>query len=560
MKLSSQADLNDWVTFINLDRKWITRVKKATKSCRECRRETAEATVWEKSFQLDLQRDGVLAELDVEERKDANWICETCQMAFNSKKALSVHAMKIHGYRNLVTHYVTDGSCPNCAKYFTNRSRLAAHLQAVSECFGRVKACFPPLTQEIIHEMAEDDKQHARNMKSQGWLKTKALVPMIKAFGPPLPPVDSAESREMLRRWTMRRPSDPRPMFEELEGFCVEIQVEEVKVSEEPGVIPFVLQSEGGHLRGEAGRYEMAGLARMHAALHIRTLCFIHFFSGYRRVGDIQHQIEAQWINNQTQIFCLSVDFCIQKEGGDLTLETSKTFWLDRIYSGAICGVGGGPPCETYTAARHIEGGPPPLRSHDWPYGLPHNSVKAWRQTRIGTILMRFMLTMVVAVARIGGAAFLEHPAYPVWIATKRPSSIWSSKMARWIKRLHCAQLVTFDQCLMGCEARKPTTLLLIRMQSLREEILRLGKGGRCDHSNGAHRILKGKDKEGGFNTAVAKVYPPKLNTAILRAIYQAVSEYDHLRERVEPLPECLEAFLSYDFVEQSTIQPDCYF
>ena len=189
--------------------------------------------------------------------------------------------------------------------------------------------------------MAEEDKQHARCMKSQGWLKTKALVPMIKAFGPSLPPVDSAESREMLLRWTARRAPDPHPMFEALEGFCVETQVTDPVKVEEPDVIPFVLQSAGGHLEGEAGRYEMTGLARMHAALHIRTLCFVHFFSGYRRVGDIHHQIEAQWEQNQTQIFCLSVDFCIQKEGGDLTLDSSKTFWLERIHSGAICGVGG---------------------------------------------------------------------------------------------------------------------------------------------------------------------------------------------------------------------------
>ena len=163
---------------------------------------------------------------------------------------------------------------------------------------------------------------------------------MIKAYGPQLPP-------------------DPHPMYEALEGFCVETNVEDKEDIEEPDVMPFVLQSAGGQLKGEAGIYEMTGLARMHAALHIRTLCFIHFFSGYRRVGDVHHQNEAQWEQNQTQIFCLSVDLCIQKEGGDLTLESSKSFWLDRIYSGAICGVGGGPPCETYTAARHMEGGSP---------------------------------------------------------------------------------------------------------------------------------------------------------------------------------------------------------
>ena len=192
-----------------------------------------------------------------------------------------------------------------------------------------------------------------------------------------------------------------------------------------------------------------------------------------------------------------SLCFCrllYSERWGDLTLESSKQFWLERIYSGAICGAGGGPPCETYTAARHMEDGPPPLRSHDWPQGLPHNSLKSWRQTRVGSILMRFMLTMICALARVGGMALLEHPAFPVWIASKRPSSIWSSTVVRWLKRLHCAQIVTFDQCLYGCKARKPTTFLLIRMPSLWTEIANLGRAGRCDHPPGTHQVLKGRD------------------------------------------------------------------
>lgn len=44
------------------------------------------------------------------------------------------------------------------------------------------------------------------------------------------------------------------------------------------------------------------------------------------------------------------------------------------------------------------------------------------------------------------------------------------------------------------------------------------------------------------------------------RRIFKSVGEFQHLRERVEPLPECLKAFMSYDYVEQSKVQPDCYF
>ena len=560
MSLSHEADLEDWWTYISLDPKWSLKVKRATKACRECWRERAEALVWEKKIEHDLMREQALTELDVKSKEATPWTCETCQASFVSKKALAVHAMKQHNYRSVVLHYTTDGTCPNCAKCFTHRARLANHLKAVEECFSRVRACFPPLRQEEILEMAEEDKTHTRNMKEQGWLGTKALVPVIRAHGPKLPPSDSADSRIMLQRWTARRPPDGQPMYNALEGFCVETGDDTMnQVKEEADVIPFVVVSAGGNLQGAAGRFSMCGLARLHAALHIRTLCFIHFFSGHRRRGDIQHQIEARWDYENTQIFCVSVDFCIQKDGGDLTLESSKQFWLERIYSGAICGAGGGPPCETYTAARHMEDGPPPLRSHDWPQGLPHNSLKSWRQTRVGSILMRFMLTMICALARVGGMALLEHPAFPVWIASKRPSSIWSSTVVRWLKRLHCAQIVTFDQCLYGCKARKPTTFLLIRMPSLWTEIANLGRAGRCDHPPGTHQVLKGRDAAGAFNTAVAKIYPERLNLAIAKAVYKSASAYAELRERVEPLPDELHQLLSYDYVADSTVQPDCY-
>ena len=231
----------------------------------------------------------------------------------------------------------------------------------------------------------------------------------------------------MFRKWACRRPQDDTPFFGELEGhregdsgFSIEDKTDPIESS----FIPFVLESAAGDLTGEADRYAMAGLASLHAALHIRTLCFVHFYSGYRRVGDLQHQIEAHWVQGTTHFFCLSVDFCIQKEGGDLTLDSSREFWLSQIYAGAICGVGGGPPCETFTAARMMPGGPPPLRSFDHMYGLPYNTKRGRAQTRIGSILLRFILTMVVAAARVGASAFVQPPAFPTWIVSKRPASI----------------------------------------------------------------------------------------------------------------------------------------
>ena len=144
----------------------------------------------------------------------------------------------------------------------------------------------------------------------------------------------------------------------------------------------------------------------------------------------------------------------------------------------------------------------PPLRSFDWPDGLPHNAKKAWKQTHTGSILMRFLISIMVALAKTGGISFLEHPAFPVWAATKRPSSVWSRRAIRLLKRLHCIQVTTLDQCLFGCKAKKPTTLMTLRLPSLRKCIMARGNCGRCNHPFGMHQALHGRDESGAFHTA----------------------------------------------------------
>ena len=121
----------------------------------------------------------------------------------------------------------------------------------------------------------------------------------------------------------------------------------------------FVMHSDRGAEHGHAGRFSDKGLAAMYARLHIRTLCFIHFFSGFRREGDLQSQIEQHWVQGIHHIFCISIDFCLQGSQSDLSLPKNLAFWKNQVCSGAILGMGGGPPCETFSAARFLEGAPP---------------------------------------------------------------------------------------------------------------------------------------------------------------------------------------------------------
>ena len=55
-------------------------------------------------------------------------------------------------------------------------------------------------------------------------------------------------------------------------------------------------------------------------------------------------------------------------------------FWLQleaRLLAGTFAGLFGGPPCRTFSESREIEPGPPKLRWHDCPWGVPENDPRA---------------------------------------------------------------------------------------------------------------------------------------------------------------------------------------
>ena len=156
-----------------------------------------------------------------------------------------------------------------------------------------------------------------------------------------------------------------------------------------------------------------------------------------------------------------------------------------------------------------------------------------------------------------GGCAFLGHPAFPTWVARLRPASIWATRTIRLLRRLACAQVLTFDQCVFDCAA--PTTLMLIRLPWFVEHTRKLGPAGRCLHARDFHQALGGPSANGEFRTAIAKVHPTALNAALAVAVadYVLCSGLD--LQRVDPLPEDVLPLISYDFVADTVVQPDYY-
>ena len=80
--------------------------------------------------------------------------------------------------------------------------------------------------------------------------------------------------------------------------------------------------------------------------------------------------IESHEVVRDQQIFYISVDLCLAKEYSDLTDDDTKAFWVKKMRQGQVLGIGRGPSCETWSAARHAPGGPSPIRSYDFPWGL----------------------------------------------------------------------------------------------------------------------------------------------------------------------------------------------
>eukprot|EP00959_Pyramimonas_sp_CCMP1952_P050429 1053863-Pyramimonas_sp.AAC.1 len=91
--------------------------------------------------------------------------------------------------------------------------------------------------------------------------------------------------------------------------------------------------------------------------LHYAALAFLHLFSGARRPGDVQDELELN---------------------GDLTRSDIVDKWDMLLGTGRAIGLIGGPPCETWSAARWQElrvadryRPPAPLRTLKHRWGRP---------------------------------------------------------------------------------------------------------------------------------------------------------------------------------------------
>ena len=194
------------------------------------------------------------------------------------------------------------------------------------------------------------------------------------------------------------------------------------------------------------------------------------------------------------------------------------------IRRGSVIAVLMGPPCETWTTVRRLllqdgETGPPPLRSQQSLWGIRDMTWKQRQQLRTGNDLLQAGLEIYLEAIVSGAAALLEHPQWAHWVPDS--PTIWKLDQVAALLKHPKVEAVSFDQCEHSSLARKPTTLMALRLPTLKTKLRDTQGLGRCSH--GKHKPLRGKGKDGKWSTAIAKEYPRGMCTIIAEAIMDFV-------------------------------------
>ncbi|CAE8628718.1 unnamed protein product, partial [Polarella glacialis] len=175
-----------------------------------------------------------------------------------------------------------------------------------------------------------------------------------------------------------------------------------------------------------------------------------------------------------------------------------------------------GPPCESWTIARFAEfeqdlKAPQPLR-------LASLSERHLKQVHLANVLLQVAHTFYLALVASGGFSVTEHPAEAKWHPRQDIApSIWKLDETKLLAGADSSEILTFNQSIHGSVGSKPTSLLCLRLPTLRYYVRR----AQCDFVPCVRRPggLIGRADDGSWRTAPAKEYPPSLCRAIARAM-----------------------------------------
>ena len=197
---------------------------------------------------------------------------------------------------------------------------------------------------------------------------------------------------------------------------------------------------------------------------------------------------------------CVDVDTANVGAGGELSEHNdfaSDHLWeviLNDIRAGQVKALRFGNLCTTFSKAREVRPGPPPLRDLDHPYGLLKISLtlQQHEQVRLGTFY---------ALKAAEAASAAHSRGIPSAIGNPEP---WEGHISMFLlpefvtlASLPGVEAVNFDQCTVGAETAKPTRVLYFKVPL----IARCGSGAATRSSGGSLMIGAASRSAGGEPT-----------------------------------------------------------
>ena len=202
----------------------------------------------------------------------------------------------------------------------------------------------------------------------------------------------------------------------------------------------------------------------------------------------------------------VSLDTAVHPILGNLAKGTNFDHVRRLAQQGLVAGVLTGPPCETWSAARHLQDpdcpGPRPLRSAEFPWSLPERTGKELKQRSMGTELLTNSWIAETATVSNGGAAIMEHP----WENSQDDrASVWRTDAHEsFLMALPGAHRRYVEQYRFGAAGVKPTCLRSLNLGDPDLVGAVLHDGMEPWRVKPTTQLI-GKDEKGAYRTAAAK-------------------------------------------------------
>ena len=480
-------------------------------------------------------------------------ICMPCKKRFNRAAAWAVHAFKCHG-RVKHARTVAQGTlCVACLKQYASTVSLVNHLAYSTQCLMHFRA----LNEEINVSPGLNSRQELKGRRP-------LHLPYLQAQGPlrePMPVIQHREPDyitcslawtqawekgvdlppEQKLQWMLTCTAQLVVPFESL-AHHLSCWIVESAMQEETTVDLFAVghrllhslkmetfvgkgeSPTGGHADHDVfdifatWEFEKRPSMSLSGRIFYRPVVVAHLFSGRRREGDLQSHLEA-WKGILEGARILSIDIIFHPTLGDMLNSETQALFRRAIAEGVLHALVCGPPCETWSVARHRDDqGPRPLRSAELPGGLPGLRPKEIKQLSIGNELLGVAAVLFLDCLVHGVFMLLEHPEEP-W-TKEEAASIWRLDVIKILASFANCSMAHVLQGHFGALSAKPTRFLLANSTPDYDEIFLSHRTSSFPPS----RASIGKNPDGTWKTACLKEYPNALCRAIAHVIEVSLS------------------------------------